>query len=242
MIYHIYQNEDSIGKAVASMFTAQVLKKKDSVLGFATGSTPIPTYQHMIELYQQGAVDYKDVTTFNLDEYCGLDHSHDQSYYYFMMTNLFNHINVPKERIHIPNGLSTAADEELASYDKEITEAGGVDLQILGLGNNGHIGFNEPDVTFPRMTHKTILTESTIEANTRFFSSSDEVPHFAITMGIGTIMRAKEIVLIAVGKNKAEAVKAMVQGPVDPKCPASILQFHPNATIFLDEEAASLLA
>ncbi len=154
---------------------------------------------------------------------------------------MFDHINAAKERIHIPNGLSTASDEELASYDREILKAGGIDLQILGLGNNGHIGFNEPDEVFPTYTHKTTLTESTISANTRFFNNSDEVPRYAITMGIGTIMNAKEIVLIATGKAKAEAVKSMILDAVNPHCPASILQFHPNVTVFLDEDAAGLL-
>ncbi len=241
MITHICKNEDLIGKAAAAVFASVVLRKPDCVLGFATGSTPIPTYRHMIEDYRQGITDYKNITTFNLDEYCGLDSSHEQSYHYFMKENLFDHINVTKDRIHIPNGLSTAPDEELASYDSEISKAGGIDLQILGLGNNGHIGFNEPDEVFPETTHKTALTESTIEANTRFFGNSDEVPRYAITMGIGTIMNAKEILLIATGKAKANAVKSMIRDAVNPHCPASVLRFHPRVTVFLDEDAATFL-
>lgn len=237
----VMKDTQEIGKAAGTMFAAQVISKPNCVLGLATGSTPIPTYKYMVELYQQGVVDYSKVTTYNLDEYCGLTHEHDQSYYYFMMENLFKGINVPVENIHVLNGVAPDPQAECDAYDAAIDAAGGIDLQILGIGNNGHIAFNEPCGTFPAKTHIVSLTESTIEANKRFFESIDDVPKQAITMGIGSIMKAKNIILIATGAAKAEAVKAMIQGPVDPHCPASILQFHPNVTIFLDTPAASLL-
>ncbi len=237
----VMKNTQEIGKAAGTMFAAQVISKPNSVLGLATGSTPIPTYQYMIELYKQGVVDYSKVTTYNLDEYCGLTHDHDQSYYYFMQENLFKGINVPTESIHVLNGVAPDAQAECDAYDAAIDAAGGIDLQILGIGNNGHIAFNEPCNSFPSKTHIVSLTQSTIEANKRFFESIDDVPKQAITMGIGSIMKARNIILIATGAAKAEAVKAMINGPVDPQCPASILQFHPNVTIFLDEPAASLL-
>ena len=241
MIYHIYKDSESIGKAIASMFVNQVLSKPDSVLGFATGSSPVPAYSNMISMYKQGAVDFSKVTTFNLDEYCGLPYEHDQSYHYFMMANLFNGINVPHDKIHVPNGMASDFSAEGKAYEAMIDAAGGIDLQILGIGNNGHIGFNEPDETFSSITHKVKLTESTIDANKRFFASADDVPRFAVTMGIGTIMRARSIVVVATGKSKADAVKVMIKDDPTPSCQASILQFHQNVTVFLDEEAASML-
>lgn len=241
MVVRTYASTEAIGAAAASLFSACVISKPDAVLGLATGSTPIPTYQKMAELYKMGAVDYASVTTFNLDEYVGLTHEHEQSYYYFMMENLFSHINVPKESIHVLSGTAADPVKECADYEKMIDAAGGIDLQILGIGRNGHIAFNEPADDFAPVTHVVELTPSTIEANTRFFSSSDEVPKKALSMGIGSIMKAKAIVIIATGKDKAEAVKAMVSGPVTPACPASVLQLHPNVVVMLDEEAASLL-
>ena len=241
MQVHIYKDTQAIGTAAASMFAARVIENPHAVLGLATGSTPIPTYAKMAELYACGAVDYSGVTTYNLDEYVGLGHDHPQSYYYFMMENLFRHINVPVENIHVLSGTAADPAAECAAYEKAIDAAGGIDLQILGIGRNGHIAFNEPDDSFAPATHVVNLTQSTIEANTRFFSSSDEVPRQALTMGIGSIMKARAIVLIATGADKAEAVRALVNGPVSPACPASILQLHPNATIMLDKAAASLL-
>lgn len=241
MNVRVYKDAQAIGSAAAALFAAQVIRKPDAVLGLATGSTPIPTYQKMAELYQIGAVDFSQVTTYNLDEYVGLDHAHPQSYYYFMMDNLFRHINVPEDHIHVLSGTAADPEAECAAYEKAIEAAGGIDLQILGIGRNGHIAFNEPADIFPAVTHVVDLTPSTIEANTRFFSSADEVPRQAVSMGIGSIMKARSIVLIATGADKAEAVKALVQGPVDPHCPASILQLHPDTTIMLDAAAASLL-
>lgn len=241
MNVRVYSSKEAIGTAAATLFAARVIAKPDSVLGLATGSTPIPTYQKMAELYKSGAVDFSKVTTFNLDEYVGLTHEHEQSYYYFMMDNLFRHINVPLDNIHVLSGTAEDSEAECAAYDAAIDAAGGIDLQILGIGRNGHIAFNEPAADFAPATHVVDLTPSTIEANTRFFNSSDEVPRQALTMGIGSIMKAKSIVIIATGADKAEAVKAMIQGNVSPSCPASVLQLHPDVTVMLDEAAASML-
>lgn len=241
MIVKVYESKEAIGTAAASLFAACVIMKPRAVLGLATGSTPIPTYQRMIELYRAGAVDFSGVTTFNLDEYVGLSREHEQSYYAFMMEQLFQHINVSPSHIHVLSGKTADPAVECRAYEEMIAAAGGIDLQILGIGRNGHIAFNEPSDSFSPVTHVVDLTESTIEANTRFFSSADEVPRQALTMGIGSIMKAKSIVLIATGRDKAQAVKAMVDGPVTPLCPASVLQLHPCVTVMLDQAAASLL-
>ena len=241
MVVRTYESKDAIGAAAASLFAACVIEKPNAVLGLATGSTPIPTYKKMAELYTSGAVDYSGITTFNLDEYVGLGHDHEQSYYYFMHENLFSHINVPEERIHVLSGTAPDSEKECADYEKMIDAAGGIDLQILGIGRNGHIAFNEPADAFAPVTHVVQLTDSTIEANKRFFSSADEVPRKALTMGIGSIMKARAIIIIATGSDKAEAVKAMIKGPITPECPASVLQMHPNVVVMLDEGAASLL-
>lgn len=237
----VYKTTEEIASAAAAIFAAQVIGNPDSVLGLATGSTPVPTYKKLIELYESGVVDFSGVTTYNLDEYCGLERTHDQSYYDFMMQNLFGDINVPSENIHVLSGMAEDPEAECETYEASIEYDGGIDLQILGLGNNGHIAFNEPCAFFPARTHVVNLTESTIEANKRFFASADDVPRQAVTMGIGTIMKAYKILLIATGKNKAEAVKAMIQGEIDPMCPASILQLHGDVTVLLDEAAAGLL-
>lgn len=241
MVVKVLKNADAIGKAAASMFAARVIEKPNCVLGLATGSTPIPTYKAMADLYNAGAVDYSKVTTYNLDEYVGLGHEHDQSYYYFMHDNLFKYINIPEESIHVLSGTAADLDAECAAYEKSIEKDGGIDLQILGIGHNGHIAFNEPADAFAPVTHVVSLTERTIEANTRFFASSADVPRQAVSMGIGTIMKAKAIVLIATGAGKAQAVHDMVYGEIDPSCPASILQLHPNCTILCDKEAGSML-
>ena len=232
---------EEIGRAAAAMFIAQTLKNPKSVLGFATGSTPLPTYKALIGACNRSQVDFSKITTFNLDEYVGLPEMHEQSYRYFMMENLFNFINVNKANINTINGDVSDTDAACADFEKRIDDAGGIDLQILGIGNNGHIAFNEPDDHFPNITHKVDLHESTIEANKRFFESADEVPKSALTMGIGSIMRARQIVLIATGEGKAEAIKAAIRGPITPQCPASILQLHPCVTFLLDDGAASLL-
>lgn len=241
MVVKVYKNADEIGKAIGTVFASQVIEKPDCVLGLATGSSPIPTYKYMISLYEEGIVDYSKVTTFNLDEYVGLNHDHDQSYWYFMHENLFNSINIPEEQINVLSGTAEDVEAECEAYEAKIEAAGGIDLQILGIGNNGHIAFNEPTTYFPMATHKVALTESTIEANKRFFASADDVPRYAVSMGIGSIFKAKNIVLVATGAAKADAVAAMVNGPIDPNCPASILQLHSHVTIFCDEAAAAKL-
>ncbi len=237
----VTKNYDEMSKAAANIIAAQVITKPNCVLGLATGSTPIGTYKNLVEKYNNGDLDFSDVSTVNLDEYRGIDHDNDQSYYYFMNDNLFNHVNIDKARTHVPNGMEPDSDKACADYEAIVKSYGGVDLQLLGLGHNGHIGFNEPADEFPKTTHCVDLQESTIEANKRFFASIDDVPKQAYTMGIGTIMAAKNILLIASGKDKAEIVKKAFYGPVKPEVPASILQLHPSVTIIVDEDAASLL-
>ncbi|MCL1917659.1 MAG: glucosamine-6-phosphate deaminase [Peptococcaceae bacterium] len=241
MKVHVYKEKEKIGKAVALLFAAKIIEKPDCVLGMATGSTPLPAYESLVELHNQEIIDFSRVCTFNLDEYVGITRAHEQSYYKFMFDNLFSKINIKVDNVAVPNPVSADLNNECISYDAAIEAAGGIDLQILGIGNNGHIAFNEPSEVFPFGTHIVDLTESTIEANKRFFDNIDDVPKRAITMGIGSIMKAREIVMIATGKAKAEAVKAMISGQVDPLCPASVLQLHPAVTVFLDEEASSLL-
>ena len=241
MKIQIFPNENQIGEAAARLIAGTIIRKPDCVLGFATGSTPLPAYRSLVTLYEQGAIDFSDVSTFNLDEYVGISRAHEQSYYKFMFDNLFSKINIKKENVHLPNPVSEDLSKDCAAYDAAIDAAGGIDLQLLGIGHNGHIAFNEPCDSFPEGTHIVELTKSTIEANKRFFTSEDEVPKKAITMGIGYIMKAKEILMIATGSGKAEAISAMINGEIDPLCPASILQSHPAVTVLLDEEAAALL-
>ena len=214
--------------------------KPGKVLGLATGSSPVGLYKKMIEYNKQ--VSYKDITTFNLDEYVNLPLEHPESYYSFMHTNLFNHVDIKEENIHIPSGLGDNLEEKCKEYDNAIEKAGGVDIQLLGIGSDGHIAFNEPGTPFDSGTHVTGLAESTIKDNARFFDNDmSKVPTKAATQGIGTIMKAKNILLVANGKNKAQAIKDMIEGPIDTKCPASILQKHNSVVVVVDEEAASLL-
>ena len=215
--------------------------KPNCVLGLATGSSPVGTYKQLIEWYNKGDLDFSKVTSINLDEYKGLSPENDQSYRYFMNYNLFNHVNIDKSRTFVPDGLESDSQKACDVYNEIIRQQGGIDLQLLGLGHNGHIGFNEPADEFPKTTHCVDLTESTIQANARFFDKPEDVPTQAYTMGIGTIMRAKRILLIASGKGKAAIVKEALFGPVRPQVPASILQLHPDVTVVLDEEAASCL-
>lgn len=228
-----------VSRKTAAIIAAQIINKPDSVLGLATGSTPIGTYKQLIEWYKAGDLDFSTVSSANLDEYRGLTRENDQSYYYFMNTNLFNHVNIKVENTHIPDGTMGDSDRECARYESLIAELGGVDLQLLGLGHNGHIGFNEPAEAFAKDTHLVDLQESTIEANKRFFASADEVPRQAYTMGCGTIMKAKKIVIIVSGKDKATIVNKAFSGPVTPQVPASLLQFHPDVTLVADKEALS---
>ena len=213
-----------------------MILKPNSVLGLATGSSPIGTYKELIKKYEAGDIDFSDITTVNLDEYRGLPRTNDQSYYYFMNDNFFNHVNIDKARTHVPNG-EEDAEVECGNYEALIKELGGIDLQLLGLGHNGHIGFNEPAEAFDKTTHCVDLTESTIEANKRFFASIDDVPKQAYTMGIGTIMAVKKILVIVSGADKAAIVKKAFTGPVTPTVPASILQMHPDVTVVCDAAA-----
>lgn len=233
-------NAYEISKAVASIFIDQINAKPESVLGFATGASPVETYKRIIEAYQNGQVSLKDITTFNLDEYCGLSRDNVNSYYYFMKDNLFGKTDVNFEKVNFLSGLSGDIESECKAYQAAIEKAGGIDIQLLGVGTNGHIGFNEPSDSFSDGPFKVELTQSTIDANSKYFEN-DDMPHFALTMGIGDILRAKKIILIATGASKAKAVYSMVKGEVSPQCPASVLQNHADATIFIDKESAALL-
>lgn len=228
-----------MSRKAANLIAAQVIMKPDCVLGLATGSTPIGLYQQLIQGYQQGDLDFSQIRTANLDEYKGLTRENDQSYYYFMHQNLFKSINVKEENTNIPDGTVADSAAECARYDEVIRALGGVDLQLLGLGHNGHIGFNEPADSFAKGTHCVDLTESTIEANKRFFASADDVPRQAYTMGIQTIMSARKILVVVNGEAKADIVQKAFFGPVTPQVPASILQFHPDVTLVGDEAALS---
>ncbi len=217
-----------------------VVEKPNCVLGLATGSTPIGLYADLVSDCKEGKISFKDVSTYNLDEYRGLAGDHDQSYRYFMNVNLFDHVDIDKAATHVPDGACEDADAACAAYEEAIEAAGGVDIQLLGLGHNGHIGFNEPCDEFPKATHCVTLTESTIQANSRLFDSIDEVPREAYTMGIGTIMKAKKILVVANGEGKADIVRRAFFGPVTPEVPASILQFHPDVTVIVDAAAGAL--
>ena len=239
----IYSAQDyqSMSRKAANILSAHVILKPDSVLGLATGSTPIGMYKQLIDWYNKGDIDFSQVHTVNLDEYLGLAPTHDQSYRYFMQTNLFDHVNVPPENTNVPNGLAPDPEAECARYNQVIADLGGIDVQVLGMGHNGHIGFNEPEEAFELETHVVNLTDNTIDANARFFASRDEVPRQAITMGIKSIMQARHILVVVSGKDKAEIVKRAFFGPVTPKVPASILQMHPHVSLVADEAALSLL-
>lgn len=235
----IYKAKDykDMSRKAANIISAQVIMKPNCVLGLATGSTPIGTYDQLVEWYNKGDLDFSEVTTVNLDEYKGLPRTNDQSYYYFMHQHLFDRVNIDPERTNVPNGMEPDAEKECGRYEELIRSLGGMDLQLLGLGHNGHIGFNEPGEAFEKETHCVDLTESTIEANKRFFASADDVPKQAYTMGIKTIMQAKKILIVVNGENKADIVERAFFGPVTPEVPASILQLHNDVTLVGDEAA-----
>ena len=222
---------EKLSRQAANILSAQVILKPNAVLGLATGSSPVGTYTQLIKWYEKGDIDFSNVTTVNLDEYCGLSPENDQSYRYFMNTNFFNHVNVNIEKTNVPNGLAAAPVHECARYDNLIESLGGIAVQILGIGHNGHIGFNEPDEAFEKTTHVVELKQSTIDANARFFEDKSQVPTHAITMGIKSIMNARKILLIANGKDKKEILEKALFGPVTPEVPASILQLHPDLTV-----------
>lgn len=230
------ENYEKLSRQAANIISAQVIIKHNSVLGLATGSTPVGTYRQLIEWNKKGDVDFSDVVTVNLDEYVGLDGTNTQSYRHFMNTTFFDHINIKKENTFVPNGASASLREECEQYDARIRALGGIDLQLLGIGHDGHIGFNEPDDCFVKNTHVVDLLESTIQANSRFFDSIDQVPRQALTMGMVSIMQAKKVLLIANGKEKKEILESAFFGPITPRIPASILQLHPDITVIYSEE------
>ncbi len=230
-----------VSRKAANIIAAQVHLKPDCVLGLATGSSPVGTYKELIAKYEAGELDFSQVRTVNLDEYVGLPADHDQSYAYFMRDNLFNHVNIDQANCNIPNGMNPDAEGECARYDGVIDAFGGADLQLLGLGPNGHIGFNEPADEFVKNTNKVELTKATIDANARFFATRDDVPKYAYTMGIGGIMKAKRVLLVVNGEKKAQAVRDCFFGPICPQAPGSILQLHPDFILVADEAALSLV-
>ena len=239
----IYQAENykAMSRRAANIISAQVIYKPNCVLGLATGGTPVGLYQQLVEWYKKGDLSFAETRSVNLDEYLGLSPHHEQSYRYFMQDNLFDHIDIHPENTHVLNGLAKDPDAECAAYNKLIAELGGIDLQLLGMGHNGHIAFNEPGDDFGLETHVVDLTDTTIQANARFFASADEVPRQAMTMGIQTIMQAKKVLVAVSGKDKAEIVKKAFTGPVTPNVPASILQMHPDVILVGDKAALSLL-
>lgn len=232
---------EHMSRVTANLLSAQVIMKPDCVLGLATGSTPVDAYKQLVQWFQKGDLDFSEVTSVNLDEYKGLSPENDQSYRYFMNHNLFDHINIRKDHTFVPNGLEPDAEKACDDYNKIIHDLGVIDLQLLGLGNNGHIGFNEPSSSFEKETHCVDLTQGTIDANARFFSSLSEVPRQAYTMGIQTIMQAKKIVVAVSGQGKASIVKEAFFGPITPQVPASVLQLHSDVTVVGDEAALSML-
>ena len=235
----IYECADyrAMSRQAANIISAQVIMKPECVLGLATGSTPIGVYDQLVEWYNKKDLSFLRTRSVNLDEYRGLSGTHEQSYRYFMQTHLFNRVDIRPENTNVPNGLAVDTDAECARYDKVIQDLGGIDLQLLGMGRNGHIGFNEPCDAFIMGTHLVNLTESTIEANKRFFASEEDVPRQALTMGIMHIMQAKKILVVVSGEDKAEAVAKAFIGPVTPQVPASILQIHPDVVLVGDKAA-----
>lgn len=236
-----FQTEQLLNEAAAGIFTALVQTNPRAVLGLATGGTPVGIYKELINAYEQGKVSFKEVTTFNLDEYANLDANHEQSYAYYMREKLFAHVDIQQSNIHIPNGKAADLHAESKAYDAKLNEVGHIDLQLLGLGHNGHIGFNEPADHLQNGTHVVTLAEETIQANARFFNSTDEVPKEAITMGVGSILKAHTLMLVVKGADKAEIVHRALRGPITTQCPASLLQTHPRLLVLVDEEAGRLL-
>lgn len=241
MLVIIKENYQELSYEAAKQVASLIRKKPDCVIGFATGSTPLGLYKELIRMYKAEGLDFSKVVSFNLDEYVGLPPTHPESYHYFMWENLFKHININPSNVYIPMGMAEDIDAFCEWYEEKIIEHGGIDLQILGIGSNGHIAFNEPGSSLGSRTRIKTLKENTRLDNSRFFNSIDEVPKYAITMGVGTIMEAKRLLLLANGINKAEAIKQTVEGPIMAKYPATILQLHRYATVIVDKEAASKL-
>lgn len=230
---------DEVSRKAVNIIFSVMTQKPDCVLGLATGSSPVGIYKELVRRYEEGNLDFSRVTTVNLDEYRGLDKEDPQSYAYYMKENLFSHVNIPMENTHLPDGREEDSEKACEEYNRILREAGRQDIQLLGIGHDGHIGFNEPEDHFPKETHCVDLAEPTIEANARFFESRDQVPTQAYTMGIRNIMAAKQILMVANGKGKAKILKEAFQGPVTPRVPASILQLHPDVILVADEEALS---
>ena len=239
MKFYCGEDYEAMSRIAANIISAQIIMKPDCVLGLATGSSPEGTYAQLVEWYKKGDLDFSQVTSVNLDEYRGLSGDNDQSYRYFMNTHLFDHVNIDKSRTFVPNGLEPDSEKACREYDAVVEATGGVDLQLLGIGHNGHIGFNEPAKEFCKNTQCVDLTESTIEANKSFFEKEEDVPRLAYTMGIGTIMRAKKILLVASGEGKADIIAKAFTGPITPEVPASILQLHNDVTVVCDKAAMS---
>ena len=241
MTIYVAKDYDEMSKKGAEIIAELLKAKPEASLGLATGGTPVGMYKELIEMNKKGEISFKQVSSYNLDEYYPIEKTNNQSYDYFMKENLFNHVDIDLNNTHIPNGMAANSVEEGKAYDELVRATGGVDIQVLGIGGNGHIGFNEPSDVFEPITHRVTLDERTIQDNARFFNSIDEVPTEAITMGIGTIMTAKSILLLASGSGKAPIIKEMLLGKVNPKVPASILQFHKDVKVVLDEAAATEL-
>ncbi len=233
-----FETSDALAVQCADIFAELLRSAGAPVLGLATGASPVPTYKELIRRYKAGEISFRNATTFNLDEYCELPKNDKNSYFSFMHEQLFDHVDIKEENVHILNGNAPDLKAEAQSYEARIRSAGGIDLQLLGIGTNGHIGFNEPDNKFTKETFVVELAQSTVKSNSIYFTDG-AMPKHAITMGIGTIMAARKIVLIATGRSKAAAIRKTVLGDVTPACPASILQFHPDVTLLLDEAAAS---
>jgi glucosamine-6-phosphate deaminase len=237
----VVDNYEEMSWKAASLVSSQMILKPDSILGLATGDTPLGMYSELIKLYNKKQIDFKGVKSFNLDEYYGIDKNNTQSYYYYMMNNFFNYTNIQHGNINVPNGNAENIEEECLRYENAIKESGGIDIQVLGIGVNGHIGFNEPDINFEAETHLVNLDEITIESNSRMFKHIEDVPTKALSMGIKTIMYSKRIVLLASGLSKADSICKTINGKINPEIPASILQLHQDVTVILDKEAASKL-
>lgn len=237
----VVNNYEELSKVAAKEFSKIIKEKENVVLGLATGGSPVGMYKELIRMYEQKELNFSKTTTVNLDEYIGLNPEHNQSYRYFMNNNLFNHINIDKSNTFVPNGLAEDLEAQCKEYDQKIAELGGIDIQLLGVGNNGHIAFNEPNNELSSGTHIISLTDNTIEANARFFDNIDDVPRKAITMGVGGIMKAKKIILIASGESKAEAIKGIFSGKITTANPATMLQMHRDVTVIVDEAAAKLI-
>jgi len=238
----IRKDYDAVSKEGARIVAELVRRKPDCVLGFATGNSPLGIYQELIRMHREDGLDFSKVTTFNLDEYVGLPPEHEQSYHYFMWENLFKHINVGQRHVNIPHGMADDIEGHCVWYEEQIEKAGGIDLQILGIGENGHIAFNEPGSSLGSRTRIKTLTEKTRQDNARLFDSMDQVPKYAITMGVGTIMDARKLLMLASGKGKADAIKNTIEGPISAMVPATIVQMHQHATLLIDEAAASSLS